>query len=702
MGIISTQGFVGRLVANGQQLDLFDDEEILLSDNVTGLFDLGILPSDFTRQITVPGTKINNAFFEHVYDISIESPFLFSTNVKVPCYFDFNGIYLANGYLQLNKVNVIANKFIDSYEITIFGGVSSFARDINRNFLTDLTSSLAQYNHTSSLDIISSSWNGGLFSGSIVYPMAEYGQQIVYNPTVTNFGIDEPNGALTVQDYKPAIRIKNVWDAIFNEYGYTYTSSFWQQPWLDNVYMICNNKLRYPVYENIDLETYGLFKISPISGSGGTNVTASAATIVPLIWDNIEFNPNNNLAADLVYTTDFNSAIRGEIKLEFEVKPLAATGNMPQFSLLIKDANSSVVESIVPLQIINDYLLETQTYNAGSTKTQKFTLTQQFNSGVIPAGEHTFNLYWQGVPSSANLQVVLNPSNSVASYLSVTKVNQGGDGEIMDIGQNMPFGTAGIKLIDFITSLQKKFNLVIYPNKTKPREFVVETFNTWYKRGEIRDFNRYINLDKPLSFTPANNLAVNKLNFGDTLDGDYVSQQFSKEANREFGKSYYIDTENFFSQGTFEVKTGMASSPLVYLTGTGTSGSTNVTQAGFRAGAIVATISSNDASAQSFLQVETDYVAIAAVGVTSPSTTEFDFDPNILGYNNRSVVVGNKVIFTSVAYGTTNTTSQLIKITDSGSVSLYSGSVSNFTYTITQSDVSSSVLNFIAQTDARD
>ena len=702
MGIISTQGFVCRLIANGQQLDLFKEEEILLSDNVTGLFDLGVLPSDFTRQITVPGSKVNNAFFEHVYDISIDSPFLFATNVKVPCYLDFNGIYLANGYLQLNKVNVIANKFVDSYEITIFGGVSSFARDINRNFLTDLTSSLAQYNHTSSLDAISSSWNGGLFSGSIVYPMAEYGQQIVYNQSITNYGIDEPNGALTVQDYKPAIRIKNVWDAIFNEYGYTYSSSFWDQKWLDNVYMICNNKLRYPIYDNIDLETYGLFKISPISGSGGTNVTASAATIVPLQWDNIESNPGGNLASNLYYSTSFDSQIRGELKLDFEVKPLAANGNMPQFSLIIQDANSSTVEAIVPLQIINDYLLDVQTYNAGSTKQQKFNLTQQFNSGVIPAGQHRFSIYWQGVPSSAQLQVVLNPSNSVASYLSVTKVNQGGDGLVMNIADNMPYGTAGIKLIDFITSLQKKFNLVIYPNKTKPREFIVETFNDWYKRGEIKDFNRYINLDKPIQVTPANNLAVNKLNFGDTLDGDYISQQFAKGANREFGKSYYIDTDNFFSQGTFEVKTGMASSPLVYLTGTGTSGSSNVSQAGFRAGAIVATISSNDAVAQSFLQVETDYVAIAAVGVTSPVTTEYDFDPNILGYNYRSVVVGNNIVFTSVAYGTTSTTSQLIKITDSGSVNLYSGSVSDFTYTITESDVSSSVLNFIAQTDARD
>mgnify|MGYP003704568587 CR=1 FL=1 len=78
----------------------------------------------------------DNAFFEHVYDISIDTPFLFATNIKVPAYFDFGGIYLSNGYLQLNKVNVIANKFIDSYEVTIYGTNSSFARDINVNYLT--------------------------------------------------------------------------------------------------------------------------------------------------------------------------------------------------------------------------------------------------------------------------------------------------------------------------------------------------------------------------------------------------------------------------------------------------------------------------------------------------------------------------------------------------------------------------------------
>jgi hypothetical protein len=143
----------------------------------------------------------------------------------------------------------------------------------------------------------------------------------------------------------------------------------------------------------------------------------------------------------------------------------------------------------------------------------------------------------------------------------------------MNIPLNMPFGTSGIRQIDFITSIQKKFNLVIYPSKRSINEFIIEPFNQWYSKGRRWDFNKFINLNEKLEVIPANNLAVNELNFGDTLDQDYISQQFSKAANREFGKTYYNDLENFFSQGKFEVKTAVASTQLLQITGTGVSGS---------------------------------------------------------------------------------------------------------------------------------
>jgi len=576
MGIISTQGFSFKLIANGEQLDLFKDEEILLSDNVTGLFDLGILPADFTRQITLPGTKKNNAFFEHYYDISVDEPFLFATNTKVDAYFDFDGIILSDGYLQLNKVNVIANKFIDSYEVTIFGGLSSFARDINRYFLTDLTSSLSQYNHTSSLQNITASWSGDLFNGDIVYPLAEYGQKILYTPQENQFGIDTPSGSLSVQDFKPAIRIKPVWDAIFEQYGYTYTGSFWNEPFLNNVYLLCNNKLRYPVYDSIDLETYGLFKIAPISGSGMTNVSLPASsTDYVLPWYNIQSNPAGNLNSNTEYTLDFDTKLRGEIKLSYLVNPDSTTSaGYPLFNLKVKTLSNTTVATI-PLTIINQFMEDTYTANLPYNREEKFDVTAEFNCNtVIPPGTYRFYIeYTSTTGGSAQFDVVLDPDGQPKSYLAITKVNQGGDGLVLNVGENLPYGTSGIKQIDFITSVQKKFNLVIYPSKTKSREFIVEAFNKWYKEGEVKDFNKYINLDEKIEVIPANSLAVNELNFGDTLDQDYISQQFSKEANREYGKTYYIDTQNFFSQGKFEVKTGFASSPLIYLAGTGTSGS---------------------------------------------------------------------------------------------------------------------------------
>jgi hypothetical protein len=597
MGVTSTQGFKFRLIANGTQLDLFDDEEIFVSNNVTGLFDLGVLPSDFTRQITVPGTKKNNQFFEFVYDISVENPYTFATNQKVEAYIDYDGIYVSQGYLQLNKVNVVANKFIDSYEVSVYGSLSSFGRDANRIFLTDLTSSLAKYNHTASVQNITSSWEGNLLSGDIIYPFAEYGQKIQYSPEEPFYGIDGPSGSLTVQDYKPAIKLKKLWDACFETLGYTYSSSFLNQSWVDEVYFLANNNLRYLQLSgsfygtsSINLETYGQFKIAPFSGSGQTNVTLPFYTNNLLPWYSVQLNSSPLLDGNLNYTVQIPTQLRGQINLNFQVQPTSSTStDYPQFSLIISGSSGSAT---VPLTQINNYMSDVSTANTPFTKDEKFTLLSDWNSPQLGPGSYKFYLRVQellsGSTSVPDINVILDPGGKPESFLSLTKVNQAADGKVIDLATQMPYGTAGIKIIDFLKAVQKKFNLIIYPNKLKFKEFVVETFNEWIDKGVTRNFDRYVNLDEKIEVIPANNLAVNELRFGDTLDRDYVSQQFNDLENREFGQTYYIDTENFFSQGELKVQSGFASSPLIYLAGTGTSGS----------GAIITTnkVSVSDAS----------------------------------------------------------------------------------------------------------
>ena len=577
MGIISQQSFTFRLIANGTQLDIFDDEDIKVSNNVTGLFDIGVLPATFTRQISLPGTKVNNAFFEHIYDISIDNPFLFATNIKVPAYIDFDSVYLIDGYIQLNKVNVIANKYIESYEITLYGTLSSFARDANRNYLTDLTS-LSQYNHTSSYDNISASWNGNLFGGDIVYPLADYGSGYEFTQGQLNlFGIDDQDGALCVQNFKPAIRVKPVLDAIFSEAGYTYTSSFMNQAFLDDVYMVCNNSLKYPEYGGVDLETYGKIKVGAVSGTGMTDITLASGSWVTLPWYNKLSDPQNfynNGAYRVEKTTNLKGALNININVSCSVNnmpgTLSANGT---WQIRMLETGSSTPYSTQAVSSYINFFDQLQQSRTGGINTT-YELASQFKFNTIPAGNYYFQI--RQSPNSATPPlplVTLDPQGTTKSFIEIKEVKQAADGRVLDIPSNMPYGTTGIKQIDFILGLQKKFNLVIYPNKTKSSEFIIETFNEWYKRGEVKDFNQYINLDDKLEFIPANNLAVNKLNFGDTLDQDYISQQFSKAANREYGKTYYVDTTNFYSQGEFNVKTTFASDPLIRIAGTGLSGS---------------------------------------------------------------------------------------------------------------------------------
>ena len=577
MGVKTTQGYRGKLVdkLTGTILDQFADEDIKVSNNILDLFDLGEIPGTYTQQITLPGTKKNNAYFEQYYDISVWEPDIFNTNQVNEAYLDFDGFYLVNGYLQLNKVNVIQNKFVDSYEVTLFGIISNFSIDTRASFLTDL-STLSAYNHTASYDNISASWQRNLFSGDIVYPMAEYGQNIYYSQ-IDFDGIDDNTNALVVQDYKPAIRIKKVWDAIFNEFGYTYTGSFWNEPFLNDVYLNCNNNLQAPVFFP-DIEGYGAGRVTNVSGS--TPITLTAAVSSSFLFSAVSSNRDGKFAIDssyTKYTVDQKTTLDMTLDLAFQVSASGAAGSgMPAWYITwVNDATGVVQDTQVLAGPINNYITTIR-------DSRTITITETFNlknvpivSATLPAGTYRIYIVYQ-VYGTNNFTVTLNPDASNLCALSINRVRQAGDQQVMDIPNNMPNGTSGIKVIDFIRSVQKKFNLIIYPSKQNPNQFIVETFNNWYKQGTIKDFNKYINIKDKIEFTPANQLGYKQVKFSDATDTDYITTLFKRTNNRTYGESNYYDSGSYYSQGKLDVISDvLASGPLGQVPGSVYTGSIN-------------------------------------------------------------------------------------------------------------------------------
>lgn len=600
MAITSGRNKVFKLIARGTELDLFDDEVIYLSNNVTGLFDLGKLPSDFTRQITLPGTRKNNEFFQHVYDISIDEPYLFQTNVKVIAQFDFDGFYVSQGYLQLEKVNLRENKFVESYEVSVFGLLSSFKRDLQSLTLNEI-GQFDKYDHIFSMGNILNSWSGSSYNGAahpqyansiftssqdghnlggeIVYCLTDSGRQLAYQSALPNniLGIDNPasfdGGEIVPQDFKPAMRLDKVIDAIFDETEYTYESTFLSESRFDNTYVLLDRGLKYPIVNGVDLEINGQVEVGPVSGSS-VPLTLTSGVTQSLLFTNVYDDPSFSISdANGTYSPFFgDSVVQGSTSLIEVGLNLKVTGSNTAYPILslyrANDPQPGFQQQT--LDYINDYIKRDFLNSSGD---RDYNLSQEIGEFIFYSGSsYDFNIGFT-TGGSGTINVIVGPEGNAESRIKVKSLTQLGDLLPISMAENMPFGTSGITCLDFLSSVQKKFNLQIYPSKTKPRHFIIETFNNWYKQGVTKNFDNFIDLNQKISVTPANNLGVREVQFGDTLDLDFLAQNFNKENNREFGKSYFRDTQNFFSQGKLEVTSGFGVSPLRYVAGSGIEGS---------------------------------------------------------------------------------------------------------------------------------
>jgi hypothetical protein len=344
----------------------------------------------------------------------------------------------------------------------------------------------------------------------------------------------------------------------------------------DDIYMICNNSLKYPKYLDTNLENYGKIKIGAISGSGMTDWQPTYNTATAFPWFNKLSDSTNIIGENSSYRVEKSSALKGELSLNLNVSSSLNVATAMELHYWPTGSTPGGAGSgYTTLATFGQYFDNYAAANTGGGGINlKETITTAFVTSKLDVGTYYFGLkYFTYAGSTGGLKVTIDPNGTTKSYLHINKAQQAADGRIMNIPLNMPYGENGIKLVDFVKGLQKKYNLVIYPNNTKQNEFIIEPFNNWYNKGELVDFDKYINLDEIIEVIPANNLAVNKLQFGDKLGNDYIALQFSKENTREYAKSYYTDTQNFFSQGDFNVETTFSVTPLTYLTGTGLSGS---------------------------------------------------------------------------------------------------------------------------------
>lgn len=191
-----------------QRIELIESLNPSLTFNVADIAKPDTRKADYSKTITLPGSKKLNKQFEHIFEVNLSLQ-TFNPNLKTDVIYLVDGEINLDGYLQLKQVNILDNDKV-TYDCTIVGRLGDFVTDLGDKLLDDSTMLWGNLDHDYTLANQQASWTA---TTGYVYPIVDYG----FNTGLVDWWVEE---------LYPAIYAKEYIDRMFSASGYTYTSTF--------------------------------------------------------------------------------------------------------------------------------------------------------------------------------------------------------------------------------------------------------------------------------------------------------------------------------------------------------------------------------------------------------------------------------------------------------------------------------------------
>lgn len=307
--------------------------------------------------------------------------------------------------------------------------------------------------------------------------------------------------------FKPSIQVKELYTQIFNQADYLIESNFFETNYFERFYLPLKfldetiytkgaEILCFEYFQKPQSETFW-----PLATSGDSIVQSAITCASTAITYNLTgFTIPSSYSSDTA-----NYSINVNFIYNAPVDP-TCTGPF-SFDILLGTAltNASIVYSLV--NFCND-LGPSSDYSGGFT-------VPITNFGVMQG------LYITGtnIPSIYNFSFQLSAPPVLVGTFDYSK----------------EFPDNDYKQIDFISSINKLFNLVVVPHPTKTNTLIVEPIIDYIGKGQILDWTDKIDFDSSIALNPTSNILNGTIDFNFKLDKDYGNQQFNIASNRIFG-----------------------------------------------------------------------------------------------------------------------------------------------------------------------
>lgn len=430
---IMASGEVYRIYSDYVKMDLFKDESVSISDSIQDVKDISKIFTTFSQQFNLPASQKNNKFFKQYQDTDVLNSF--DARFKVDAIIKLNGVDFRKGKIRLNTVDLKDNKAY-SYKVVFFGDIVEL-KDLMKD---DDLSSLPfpdSLNFTYDDATILAKFQSPL-DLDVAFPLITHSK---YFNIHTNGRYQSGTDSLVYTDLKPALRIRKIIDAIELKYNLTFSNDFFNSFDFRKMYMLLHRA----------------------AGFVSNALTTGALLTV-----------TNSFTNDLTLTSGT------------DMRPLGSVGGFFDFTYTI--TLSAATPVTVRITGSNGYLFAEQEFSSVGVNTL------------------IFDTYWGALSEDMFFTVISENTLTIASQ-SLSVVYRGGvfaDFSTTSAAYDFPSSSIQnsfivsrqlpqMKVIDFMTSLFKMFNLTAYKENGI---IVVRSLQDFYNAGNTYDITEYVDVNK--------------------------------------------------------------------------------------------------------------------------------------------------------------------------------------------------------------
>jgi hypothetical protein len=509
--------------------------------------------TEYSKTIQCPGTQRNDAIFGQIYDVNISNLYdssaaniaaNFNPNKRANARIISDGIEVMDGTLQLRQITAKKDQLI--YEIIFIGKMANIFNELGDSELNGLDDNgqplidFSDLDHEYNYGRIVSSWSN---TDGYVYPMLDYGvNEPLYQQTSERI--------YKVSDFRPAVFLHDIIDRIFSFADFSYTSTFLSSsffrkliiPWTNEGFMISETEVeaRTAQAASPGQDLNQAFVPNYPTGPFNTNI---------LLNFNSSIDPNNlwNDAGDY-YEASIDGYYNALVTLSL-TSVLTGTsfpGFLPVTIEILKQTTSGAITSMsstfVELGIPGVSLGSASVENVFLETGDRLFARINTNASV-------------GAIFFANYQIDINTTSTI----EVTS----GDLGIVE-GMEIPMNSLvpEVEMKDLLLSVIQMFNLYVTIDPNDERNLLIETRDTFYASGRVKDWTHKMARDKDVTLQPLGLLTGNEFVYTYAEDDDLYNKRYNDSFGHVYGRAK-AEVDNDFQLGTNEMEVVFSATPMV-------------------------------------------------------------------------------------------------------------------------------------------